>query len=257
MENDKTELEKFMGDLASNRNDPLDNKVDDPFNHLEKKEEEEVIEDKEEKPLPFNKDPKIQKFIEKEISKRLENFKVEPEKTGTDEAENDDFYVRLIGNDTPEKVAMIREYKAREERLISQAEERAFNRLSAKEQEAIEADKEAEEELENAFDNIEENFGVDITSNAPIAKKTRQEFVSFVEKIAPKDHNGDIVDYPDMQSAWETFSEMKKATSTPSRAKELASRSMQRSSEATVEPNERRSRTPFANSDAFIESLSK
>jgi hypothetical protein len=256
MDKNKTELEEFMGDLAKTP-DPLENKQSDPFNHLDEKEESETVEDKEQKPLPFNKDPKIQKFIEKEISKRIENLKPQVVETTPTTTEDDDFYVRLIGNDTPEKVAMIREYKAREERLLEQAEERAFNRLSAKEQEAIKADQEAEEELESAFDTIEENFGVDITSNAPLARKTRQEFVSFVEKIAPKDSNGDIVDYPDMQSAWETFSEMKKATSTPSRAKELAARSMQRSAETTSEPTLRRGGTPFSNSDNFIESLSK
>lgn len=256
MDKNKTELEQFMGDLANTRNvDPLSDKQEDPFGHLNDKQDL-IQEIQEEKPSPFNKDPKVQKFIEKEIAKRLESFKPEPVKPET-VTEEDDFYARLIGNDTPEKVAMIKEYKAREERLLGQAEERAFNRLSAREKEALKADQEAEQELENAFENIEENFGVDITSNAPLAKKTRQEFVSFVEKIAPKDRNGDIVDYPDMQSAWETFNEIKKATSTPSRAKELASRSMQRSTETSSEPVLKRGRTPFSNSDDFIESLSR
>lgn len=259
MAKDKSELDEFMGELAGNSNaDPLEKQNEDPFNHLEEQEEvkeEEVVDDK---PLPFNKDPKIQKFIEKEISKRLENFKPEPTR-GEPQAsvEDDDYYVRLIGNDTPEKVAMIREYKAREERLLEQAEERALNRLSAREQEVIKADQEAEEELENAFDNIEQNFDVDITSNSPIAKKTRQEFVAYVERIAPKDQNGDIKDYPDMNAAWEDFSERKKLTQAPNRAKELASRSMKRSAETSSEPVLKRGRTPFSNSDDFIESLSK
>lgn len=235
MENDKTAVESFLGEL--------DNKDQDIFNQDSKILDDTTVTPKEEvveevKPLPFNKDPKVQKFIEKEISKRLAEFKPEAPAEKTP-AVDDDYYVRLIGNDTPEKVAMIKEAIARDERMLQQAEERAFNRLSQREQEEVMADKQAEEELENAFDAIEENYDVDITSNNPQAVKTRQEFVSFVEKIAPKDRNGDIVDYPDMQSSWETFQEMKKSTATPSRAKELANRSMAKSTETTNQAPER------------------
>lgn len=257
MEKNKSAVESFLGSLEETKNPFVDN-TEDPFG----KQTEEIIEEVvDEKPLPFNKDPKIQKYLEKrekEIEDRILSkvTKVEPvQDIKVDE--DDDYYARLIGNDTPEKLAMIKESKARDQMLLEKAEERAFNRLSQKEQEAIQADQEAEQELETAFDNIEENFDVDITSNNPIAKKTRQDFVSFVEKIAPKDRNGDIVDYPDMQSAWETFSEMKKATATPNRAKELASRSMARSSETGNAVQPKANRSAFESTDNFLESLGK
>lgn len=254
MADNKSAVESFLGSLEENKN-PFIKQQEDPFPHFEEKEE--VIEEKEEKPLPFNKDPKVLKFIEKELNKRLENFKETREEKPATQQEDDDFYVRLIGNDTPEKVAMIKEYKAREEKLLGQAEERAFNRHSQKEQEAMKADREAEEELENAFENIEENFDVDITSNRPSAIKLQNEFRAFAIKIAPKDLNGDIVDYPDMQSAWETFSELKKSTATPSRAKELASRSMGRSGGSEQAPQQRSNRSSFESTDNFLESLGK
>ncbi len=235
MDKNKTAIESFLGELGETKN-PFEENQEDPFDQATAEPNEEVVEEpeaKEEKPLPFNKDPKIQKYIEKEISKKLSEYEVKTEEPVKSQADDDDYYERLIGNDTPEKLAMIREAKARDEYLLQQAEERAFNRLSAKEQEELRADQEAEQELENAFENIEETFGVDITSNTAIAKKTRQEFVSFVEKIAPKQY-GEIVAFPDMQSAWETFSEMKKTTGTTSRAKDLASRSMARSSGTEV-----------------------
>lgn len=234
MDKDKTAVEDFLGNLEGDKENknPFEETPEDPFKQEVPEEKVEVVE--EEKPLPFNKDPKIQKYLdkrEKEIEERIKNSIQKDEKPATQQVD-DDYYVRLIGNDTPEKVAMIKEAVARDERMLQQAEERAFNRLSQAEQEELQADQEAEEELDNAFDNIEETFDVDITSNNPLAQKTRQEFVSFVEKIAPKDRNGDIVDYPDMVQAYETFSELKKSTATPSRAKELASRGMSRSSEA-------------------------
>lgn len=251
MDKNKSAVEEFLGDLGgAKETNPFEENPENPF---EEKAEEKVEEVKEEKPLPFNKDPKVQRFIEKELDRRLKDFKVETPQAEV-QKEVDDYYIRLIGNDTPEKVAMVREAMARDERMLQQAEERALGRLSQKEQETLRADKEAEQELENAFENIEENYDVDITSNNPTAKKTRQEFVSFVERIAPKDKNGDVVDYPDMQSAWETFSEIKKATATPSRAKELASRSMARSSEAQVRPEVK---SNWDAADAFIESLGK
>ena len=233
MPKDKSAVESFLE--GTEQQGVTFEQVVDPFEQpIEQKEEEEV---KEEKPVPFHKDPKVQRFIDKEIEKRLKDIK--PVEAAKKEDEEDDYYTRLIGNDTPEKVAMIKEAKARDERLLSQAEERAFNRLSQKEQESIQADQEAEEELTNAFENIEETYGVDISSNGSQAKKTRQEFISFVEKIAPKNIDGEIVDFPDMTSAWETFSEIRKSTTPPSRAKEIAARSMARSNETTTKAPER------------------
>ncbi len=232
MDKNKSAVEAFLeGDSNENM---FANPTKDPFEAVVSEGDEPSVEEpKEEKPLPFHKDPKVQRFIDKEIEKRLKDIQPnEPEKKS--ETDEDDYYARLIGNDTPEKVAMIKEAKARDERLLSQAEERAFNRLSAKEQEALQEDQEAEEELGNAFENIEETYDVDITSNSPQARKVRQDFVSFVERIAPKNSYGEVIDYPDMNSAWETYSEMKRSTAQPSRAKELASRGMSRSAETSV-----------------------
>jgi hypothetical protein len=260
MDKDKSELEEFMGSLGSaGDKDPMLDKGEDPFAHLEEEKAPEKVE--EEKPLPFNKDPKIQKFIDKEISKRLAEFK--PEAPRETQSEVDSFkdvidsFTAIVGNDTPEKIKALDALQKSLNSLDQRASQKAIQALEGIKQEELQADQKAEQELESAFDNIEKTFDVDITSNNPTAIKTRKEFVSFVEKIAPKDRNGDIVDYPDMTSAWETFSAIKKSTATPSRAKELASRSMTRSAETTSEPTIKRGGAPFANSDAFIESLSK
>lgn len=231
MDKNKSAVEAFLE--GTGNESMFEQPSNDPFagNAVEETVKEDEV--TEEKPLPFHKDPKVQRYIQKEVEKLSKNIKPAESEKKDEVNDDDDYYSRLIGNDTPEKVAMIREAKARDERLLSQAEERAFDRLSKREQEALEADKEAESELENAFENIEESYDVDISSNSPQAKKTRLEFISFVEKIAPK-RNGEIVDYPDMNSAWETFSEIKKSTAQPNRAKELANRGLSRSSEATV-----------------------
>jgi len=249
MDKDKTELDAFLGDLSNTSSEDL-KQSEDTFETKEETVEEPEIE----KPLPFNKDPKVQKFIEKEISRRLADFTPEvKETTQVPNTRVDDVLTRLIGNDTPEKVSMIKEFKEILLEGTQQAKAEAIAELESRQNANVQADQEAEEELESAFENIEENFDVDITSNNPIAKKTRQEFVAFVEKIAPKDRNGDIVDYPDMNSAWETFSDIKKSTAQPNRAKDLASRGMRNSAETTSSVPQGRS--TFAEAERFIENL--
>jgi len=235
MDKNKSAVEEFLGGLEGhNEKNAFEIPKEEPF---EAKEEiPEIPKDEDDKPLPFNKDPKIQKYLEKrerEMEERIKNsFKPEVITKEPEKDEVTDVLVRLIGNDTPEKLSMVKEFKNILDKGTERAKAEAIAELESRQNQADKADRDAEIELETAFDNIEEIFSVDITSNNPIAKKTRQEFVSFVEKIAPKDNNGDIVNYPDMNSAWETFSEMKKATTVPSRAKELANRGMARSAEA-------------------------
>ena len=219
------EVDDFLGSMNEENQEFIDNRnpLDDVIDDTEAKDVQQV---KEEKSVPFHKDPKVQRFIEKEIAKRLEKVnEVDTFKRQVDEDE-DDYYVRLIGNDTPEKVAMIREAKAREEKQLQLAEERAFNRLSKAQQDAIEAKRQADEQLTNAIEDIEETFNVDLTSKDPVAKKTRVDFMKFVEKIAPKNRNGEISEYPDMVSAFETWKDMRRSTQTTTRAKDIASRSM-------------------------------
>jgi hypothetical protein len=226
----KSELDEFLGDLKEDNNDPFNEEKAETEGKTEVEEKE-----KEEKPLPLHKDPKVQRYIEKQIEKRMTGMgKVEKEFVKETKSEEDDYYVRLIGNDTPEKVAMVKEAKAREERQLQLAEERAFNRLTKQQQEAVQAEKQADEELENALDEIEEKFDIDITSNEPVAKKMRVDFLKFVERIAPKNKDGEISEYPDMLEAYDTFKEMKKAPSSASKAKDISSRSMGRSSEAST-----------------------
>ena len=245
MAEEKSAVDKFLGELGSEGDkDPLDKTPEDPFTKNEVVEEEPV---EDEKPLPFHRDPKVQKFIDKQVEKRLEQFeRSSPREERQPVADDDttDVLTRLIGNDTPEKLSMIKEFKNILERGTQRAKEEAIAELESRQERESENDREAEVELEDHFDNIEDSFDVDITSGEPEAKKrgdgftfTRKEFVSFVEKIAPKDRYGEIVDYPDMTSAWETFSEIKRSTTPPSRAKELASRSMARSSSADVKPD--------------------
>jgi len=163
-----------------------------------------------------------------------------------------DAFTSIIGNDTPEKVSALNALRKSLNSLDERASEKAMAKLDEIRSREYQEDKEAEDELNNAFEAIEDNYDVDITSNTAQATKTRQEFVSFVEKIAPKDRDGNIIDYPDMNSAWETFSEVRKVQ--PNRSKEIASRSMARSNDA---PSSVQERVNWDKVDEFMDTLKK
>lgn len=233
MDKNKSALEQFLEGAESQVNNPFEPVSESPIDTPP----EQTVENKEEKPLPFHQDPKIQKFIAKEVAKGLQNRTSEPQ---TQTKESDEFkdvmdaMTAAIGNDTPEKQAALKAYENALKGIDQRSSTKTQQFMDEVRERELREQKEAEEELDNAFEAIEETFDVDLTS--PRSQKTRSEFLTFVEKIAPKDRDGEILGYPDMNSAWETFSEMRKPGE-PSRAKQLASRGMSRSSEAiTVQP---------------------
>lgn len=235
------EVDKFLEGLNNEpKDDPFAQTQDDPFVQPVVEEKKEEEESKEEKPLPFHRDPKVQKYIDKEVKKALESHvPTATEKFVKEVASDDDpisdVLTRLIGNDTPEKISTIKDFKKALEGRDEKVKEAALRELQAQGEEERRAEAKAQAELSQGFENIEEEFNVDITSSNPVAKKTRGEFVDFIKLIAPKDEDGGIREYPDLTESFKLFQGMKKASVQPSRAKELASRSMTRSSDASVD----------------------
>lgn len=214
---------------------------DDIFNFKETKPEvidkvdDEPKEDEEEtKEVPFHKNPKLTKFIEKEVSKRLQDYKPEvhvqkaPIHEDTDPL-LDSLY-EIIGNDTPEKIAAAKRLQKALGGLKEDTKREAFNEIQAKENESRQAEIDAQNEVSSALDDIEETYNVDITSNTPQAKKSRSDFLSFVERISPKDKEGNIISYPDFSETFKIFKDMNKPASND-RAKEISAKSMANSSE--------------------------
>lgn len=235
MPNEKDAVSEFLDGLDKPQADPFKSE-NDPF---APKAEETVVEEVEEKPLPFHKDPKVQRYVEKEIAKALKDVKPSEVQTFTKETEDEisDVLVRIIGNDTPEKQAAVKDFRKVLGGLEERGAQKALQEFKAQADAKVEEDRKAQAELDESFDEIEETFNVDLSSNAPSARKTRSEFVEFVQKIAPKNAGGEVTAFPDMNSAWEEFQERsKRQVPSNSKAKELASRSMSRSTDATAIP---------------------
>lgn len=228
---DETKVDEFLGDLGKDDKESFDNKSPDVLPATEK-EEEETIE--EARPLPFHKDPKVQKYLDKEIAKRL----AELEPVADEEPNTDihDFATRLIGNDTPEKIQAVKDF----ERILLEREDRgadkAFERIQAERAQEAQEEAEADDELVTGFDNIEDSFGVDITSDRPSARKLRGEFINFIRKVAPKNDEGEVVEFPDLEQTFDAFQSTRSVAASASRAKDLASRGGERGSNTEAAP---------------------
>ncbi len=229
---------KYMPEDKNSTTVDFLNNIDsvEPFKEEPVEEEKEPIETEvDEKPLPFHKDPKIQRYIEKEVDKKLKDFKP-AERQFREDVEDiklPSSFIKLVGNNTPEKVEVLKDLEKYFGTLKGEARQEFLQEMQQQQKQQVEEDKRAEEELENYFEQIEESYNVDLSSNSATAKKQRSDFIDYVRKIAPKNEEGEVVAYPDLVSAFEEFQDKGKRAPA-SRAKELASRGMTRSTDASA-----------------------
>lgn len=239
MPQDKSAVEEFLGDIGKSQEDPF--KSTDPFAPQEETTQEETIpaeEDKAEKQMPFHKDPKILRFIEKEVAKRTPkpSEEIRPSQDG-DEVTS--VLERIIGNDSPEKVQAVKDFRKVLGGLEEKGAQRALAQLQQQADQERQAEVQAQEQLDNSFEEIEESHSVDLSSNTPQARKLRSEFVDYIRDIAPKNEDGEVASFPDIPAAWSRFQRNEqRAAPTNAKAKELASRGMTRSTDATVAPKQ-------------------
>lgn len=245
MSDETKQVDEFLGDLKHESNiDPFDNAQDDVFNTTEKKEETSTGNEapvnempKEEKPLPFHQDPRVQKFIDREIERRMSEYEpvVQDNIPTTDSfKEFIDSMKVLVGNDTPEKVDTINKLEKALYGMDEKAAQRALAEIEQERYEELQAEKEAEDQLIYGFEAIQDATGIDLyaTNN----RKLKGQFIDFIEKISPKDNDGEIIDFPDIPAAFSAFQATQVRASSTLKAKELASRSVDRSGDASITP---------------------
>ena len=223
-------------------------------------EKEPEVEEKAEKRLPFNKDPKVQRYIDEEIDKRLKFVRPSEEQKFRQEVQSEinlpPALVKLVGNDTPEKREALKELSEYLDTLPKKAQEQFEQKMLEEQQRTQEEDAASLNELNSGFEDIEESYGVDLSSNTQQAQKTRASFVEYLRKVSHKNENGEVDQFADIPAAWEEFQERNKPQSA-SRAKELASRGMARSTEASTAPQWSSSGDPWKNVDRHFEQLKR
>lgn len=220
-------------------------------------EETETVEE-DDKPLPFHKDPKVQRYVEKEIAKALKDLPDHSEERKFRQEVQDEIslppaLIKLVGNDTPEKREALKELSSYLESLPQKAQEQFQEKMMEEQRQVAEKDDAALNELNQGFEDIEESFGVDLSSNTASAQRTRTAFVEYLRKVSHKNEDGEVDQFADIPAAWEEFQERNTKPSS-SRARELASRGMTRSTDTSNTGPQGKS---WKDVDRFFEGLKK
>lgn len=211
-------------------------------------EKETPVEDEEK--IPFAKNPKIQRFIEKQVKKALgerpsevtKEVVREPDPTIPAE------WIMAYGDTDNSRQAW-----AFQQKLIDQAVQRAKSEAVQEVEQSFKRSKEEEKRFQalitDNLETIEDTHSVDLTSNAPVAKKARAEFLDLIEKLSPKDQDGNVTSYADFSTAWDLYQSTKTkevSSEVTNQKKQIAGRAMVRSNETkTVNPNAPRSNITF------------
>ncbi len=133
---------------------------------------------------------------------------------------------RIYGTDSPEATAATELLKNALKGVESRATERALEQIRQEQRAHSEIENREVARVRGMIEDIEDTYGVDMTSKNSEAEKIQEGFRKTIEKLSPKDANGNITEYADHHAAWEVFSERLKKKPVESRAKDLSSRSM-------------------------------
>ncbi len=212
-------------------------------------------ENTEEKPLPFHRDPKVQRYVEKQIEKALKDRipAQTPFKEETKDLSLPDSFVKLVGNDTDEKKQVLKDLDGYFKTLKGEARAEFLQEAVEQQKQQAAEDARAAEELDEYFDEIESTHGVDLSSDNAQAKQLRSQFIDYVTKIAPKNAEGEVVGFPDLLAAFDEFSSRREKPNA-NRAKQLASRGLSRSGDASQAAPAGKS---WRDVDRFFDSLKK
>lgn len=146
---------------------------------------------------------------------------------GGEEAEYLSMLDRIYGTDSPEAREATEVLKESLRRLQEEATQRALDKIREEREMESREEAEAEEELETILDEIEETYDVDMTDD-----ETRTQYLKLLERMSPKDREGNILQFADHHAVWEVF--QSRNAGAQNRAKDLASRSLVQSGQGGI-----------------------
>jgi hypothetical protein len=215
--------------------------TEDPFafgEHTEEKKEETTDSDDPEVQPESIKDRRHRRLEDKLRAEReanialTERLKVlaETNKTVSETSDSIRAVERIYGTDSPEAVAATELLK---QALLGVKEEAKREALETIQQERLKEREEVakeEESLNAILEDLEDEYGADLTSAK--GEATRKSFFKLLEKMSPKDSEGNVIAYADHRAVWEEY--QTRASKKPdTRAKDLAARSMTQSGAQT------------------------
>ncbi len=219
-----------MPNESQNFLDEFKQKADDPFAFLENPTpapiEEKPVED-EVPSEPEARNRRERRLMEKLQSEReaaialaakLDNI-TQAQAIRTESAEWEKSIEKIYGDSTPELREATELLKASMRGIKDEAKREAlaeWQATQAKQQEAI---ANAEKRIDSILEEIEDEANIDLSQGPH-----RDGFLKLLEKMSPKDSNGNIIEYADHSAVWEIYQGQIKKPVNP--AKEMAARAM-------------------------------
>jgi hypothetical protein len=213
--------------------------TEDPFSHLqdestdskeETEEKTEVDADDPEKQPESVKDRRHRRLEEKLRAERESNIQLQARLEAIAEAKKaiepgSPEYLkaveRLYGTDSPEALAATELLKNTLLSIKEDAKREALEEIREERRREQEQLKKEETALDSMLEDIEDEYGTDLTSAR--SEATRKGFFKLLEKMSPKDEDGNIIAYADHHAVWEAY-QAKVSKKPESRAKDLAAR---------------------------------
>ena len=132
---------------------------------------------------------------------------------------------RIYGTDSPEAQMATELLRNAIVGARDDAENRAYERWLNEQQSSERAVIEAEAELDDMMDEIQDEYGVELSPQQEAS------YFELMQRMSPKDRDGEVIGLADPHAVWEVFSErMSRSSGNSSKSKQLASRSLTGSS---------------------------
>ncbi len=137
-----------------------------------------------------------------------------------------DRWLQIYG-DTPDSKKAWELNKALFADEAKKVREETLKEIEQREQSRSDEQAKFESYIDSELESLEDEHDVDLTSDAPAARKARREFLELVAELSPKDEDGSISAYADFDAAWKHFAKTKEKPADPdaARRREVASRS--------------------------------
>lgn len=151
----------------------------------------------------------------------------EAERAVTEESDYLKAVERIYGTETPEAQLATDLLKKAIVGARDDAKSEAIREITELRQREIEEEREAQQELDSYIEDIEDTYGVALTD------VQERSFFQLLQKMSPKDKEGNVVEFADPHAVWEVFQERLQKRGTDNRAKNLSARSMVQSGAST------------------------
>lgn len=229
------EVDKFFGELPSEDKreqdifntksteevvppkDPVDADEDEPRKNRRHRRLEEALQRERESNIALNERVRTLAEMTEARNSEKENLKV------------DERFVRLFGDNEQGK-EISRHFTQILAETKFEAKEEAIREFEQQQVETVQQQRQYEQLIDDQLESLEDAYNIDLTSDAPKARKARREFLELVQDLSPKDEDGTITDYADFDSTFQVYQKtsQERPDDSQNRRRDIASRSLGR-----------------------------